>query len=149
MSSLEDRLMEVEERVEELEEKVEESNEGDEESERKTLYVQVYYVEETVDSMFGEMERPKYLVVEEDGGYNLPNEKEAQYASTTRQVISIVQSLGIDGWKEVEKKGAKPDAIYYRVKIRKEDANLAERGMWASRERADEIITDRKGREYL
>jgi hypothetical protein len=146
---LEDRVEELEEKVEELEKEVTESCESEQEDSDRTLYLYVYYVEGVQDTVLGEMEERKFLILEDSDGYNVPNEVESPYASTTRQVISLVKSLGFDCWELIEKVGAKEDAIYYEVRIRKENSTTAEEGIWFGRRKAEQIITDLKAREYL
>jgi hypothetical protein len=147
LDELREEIEELKEEIQELKEDSSEEEEEGEEDENRDLYIYIQYVCDTVEVLGVEHEERKTLLVEDDNSYSIPQTVEADYASTTRQVIEYIKSRGVDVWESVERCGERDSAVYYRVLI---PGSIASEvcGAWVSRQKADNM-TSMEAREYL
>jgi hypothetical protein len=150
-------LDDIEEELEELRDEIEsikedsdsEEEDSEDEDEPRTLYIYIQYVSETEEILGMEMEKREVLLLEENNSYQVPNETEAKFASTTRQVIQYIQNLGIDCWENIKRKAERESAVYYTVFIPSYMASEVEEGAWVEKAEASKLIDEMEPREYL
>jgi hypothetical protein len=153
MGELDELRQEIEDLREEIEslkeDSEEDSSEDDEEDETRTLYIYIQHVREEKEVLGMTMEEREVLLLEEENSYQVPHEEEAEFASTTRQVVSYTKNLGIDAWSNIERIGEREDSVYYEVLIPEDLASEVNQGAWVLKGKATKLISDMEAREYL
>lgn len=149
LDELREEVEELRDEIQELKQEEDSEDESDGEDEGRTLYIYIQHVTDTREVLGMEMEEREVLLLEENNSYRVPQEPEAEFASTTRQVIQHLKALDIDAWENVKRLGERENAVYYKAIIPPSMAKEVSEGAWVKKAEATKLVSDMEAREYL
>jgi hypothetical protein len=149
LDELKQDIEDLREEIEELKDSSESSEEKETEDEPRILYIYIQHVVDMREFMGMEMEQREVLLLEDENSYHIPSEKEARYASTTRQVVEYLKALNIDCWENVKRLAEREEAVYYKAVIPSSVASEVQEGAWVKKAEASKLVDEMEPKEYL